>query len=78
MDDITSSDYIGHKLEIFVGFFTALQIVAVALRFWARSLTARPYGLDDGLVLISLLGQVVAGGVAIGETLDKTPRQERD
>ncbi|KAI1140868.1 hypothetical protein F5Y05DRAFT_423768 [Hypoxylon sp. FL0543] len=60
-------DYIGYRLEIFVGAFTAVEIAAVALRFYARTLTVRSFGADDWLVAASLLGQIVAGAVAIGE-----------
>lgn len=72
MGDINSDEYIGYRLEIFVGLFTALEIIAVALRFWARSLTAREYGLDDWLVVVSMLGQIVAGGIAIGESIGES------
>ncbi|KAK3942539.1 hypothetical protein QBC46DRAFT_362544 [Diplogelasinospora grovesii] len=63
---IPSAEYIGYRVEVFVGVFAALQIAAVALRFYARSLTSKASDLDDWLVFISLLGQMVAGGIAIG------------
>ncbi|KAI0835423.1 hypothetical protein F5Y06DRAFT_134740 [Hypoxylon sp. FL0890] len=63
--DLTQPDYIGYRLEIFVGVFTAFEIAAVALRFYARTLTVRSFGADDWLVAASLLGQIVAGAVAI-------------
>ncbi|KAI1408080.1 hypothetical protein F5Y13DRAFT_194673 [Hypoxylon sp. FL1857] len=56
---------IGYRLEIFVGVFTVFEIAAVALRFYARTLTVRSFGADDWLVTASLLAQIVAGGVAI-------------
>ncbi|OTA54618.1 hypothetical protein K449DRAFT_389073 [Hypoxylon sp. EC38] len=64
-NDLTQPDYIGYRLEIFVGVFTAFEIAAVALRFYSRTLTVRSFGADDWLVAASLLGQIVAGGVAI-------------
>ncbi|KAI3343634.1 hypothetical protein F4824DRAFT_507434 [Ustulina deusta] len=51
-------EYIGWRLEIFVGIFTALQVIIVYLRFYARSLTASPYGLNDWLVLAALFSQL--------------------
>jgi hypothetical protein len=62
-----SSEYIGWRLEVFVGVFTPLQVVFVALRFYARSLASSPWAWDDVLILVSLLGQLVASGIAIGE-----------
>lgn len=59
--------YIGNRLVIFVSVFTPLQILLTALRFYARSLTPRRYGIDDWLVLAALLGQLVLTGIAIGE-----------
>ncbi|KAI1500660.1 hypothetical protein F5X99DRAFT_232076 [Biscogniauxia marginata] len=64
--DLNSPEYIGSRLEIFIGVFVPLQIAAVVLRFYARALTARRSGLDDWLVVVSLLGQIVAAGIAIG------------
>ncbi|KAL7625377.1 hypothetical protein AAE478_004594 [Parahypoxylon ruwenzoriense] len=67
-NDRTSSEYIGYRLEVFLGVLVPVQIVLVALRFYARSLTASCYGLDDWLVVTSLLGQVLAAGMAIEES----------
>ncbi|KAI5925743.1 hypothetical protein F4810DRAFT_30201 [Camillea tinctor] len=64
-NDITSSKYIGYRLEIFIGVLVPVQIALVVLRFYARALTAVKYGADDWLVVISLLGQLVASGLAI-------------
>ena len=63
-----SSEYIGWRLEVFIGVFTPLQVLFVALRFYARSLASSPWAWDDVLIVISLLGQLVAGGIAIGES----------
>ncbi|KAI1357673.1 hypothetical protein F5Y08DRAFT_323759 [Xylaria arbuscula] len=60
-----SPEYIGYRLEAFIGAFTALEIVAVALRFWARSLSVSKYDAGDYLIIAALVGQVVAGGLAI-------------
>ncbi|SPQ24469.1 9dc8e501-d636-4b41-b2a8-37bf5485b45f [Thermothielavioides terrestris] len=66
-DPSSLSEYVGYRLTIFVCVFIPLQILAVALRFWARSITrGSSYGLDDWLVLVSLLCQLVACGIAIG------------
>lgn len=64
-NDITQPGYIGYRLEIFVGVFTAFEIAAVALRFYSRTLTVRSFGADDWLVAASLVGQIIAGAVAI-------------
>ncbi|KAI1812805.1 putative alpha-xylosidase [Poronia punctata] len=61
----SSPDYIGYRLEIFIGVFTALEVLAVALRFWARSLTVGRYDAGDYLIIAALFGQFVAGGIAI-------------
>ncbi|KAJ0115015.1 hypothetical protein J7T55_001422 [Diaporthe amygdali] len=60
------SEFIGNRLTIFVAVFTPLQLLTVVLRFYARSLTAHRYGVDDWLVMAALLGQFVATGIAIG------------
>ena len=66
--DLESSENISYRVIVFVSIFTPLEIVLVGLRFYARSLTASKFGLDDWLVLTALLGQFVAGGIAIGKT----------
>lgn len=60
-------EYIGYRMPVFVAIFTFVEVVVVAVRFYARSLTARRFAADDGLVIASLLGQFVAGGIALGE-----------
>lgn len=62
-----SSENIGWRLLVFVGVFTPLQTIFVALRFYARSLVRSPWAWDDGLIVTALLGQFVAAGIAIGE-----------
>ncbi|KAK3332686.1 hypothetical protein B0T19DRAFT_482896 [Cercophora scortea] len=64
--DIYSTQDISHELIGFFSWFTPLQIVAVALRFYARSLTDYPLGLDDWLIVSSLIGQLAAVGIGIG------------
>ncbi|KAK6859568.1 hypothetical protein PG995_003204 [Apiospora arundinis] len=64
-----SPENIGWRLLVFVGVFTPLQLIFVALRFYARSLGASPWGWDDGLIIVSLLGQFVAAGIAIGSVM---------
>ncbi|KAI0428703.1 hypothetical protein F5Y09DRAFT_357496 [Xylaria sp. FL1042] len=63
-----------HKLDedsswrtiVFISFFTPLQVFSVVLRFYARSLTKRPYDLADLLVIIALITQLIATGIYIG------------
>ncbi|KAI0172476.1 hypothetical protein GGR52DRAFT_590944 [Hypoxylon sp. FL1284] len=60
-----SSEFIGDRAVVFVAVFVGIQIIAVALRFYARSLTTRRYGLDDWLVAASLLSMIINGALAI-------------
>ncbi len=60
--------YAGNRLAIFIAFFIPVQILAVVVRLYARRLTARTRSLDDLLVVFSLLGQLVASGIAIGKS----------
>ncbi|KAI0469375.1 hypothetical protein F4859DRAFT_487962 [Xylaria cf. heliscus] len=60
-----SDENLGWQLEVFIAVFTPLEIACVALRFWARSLSVARYDLSDWLVLAALVGQIVAGGIAI-------------
>lgn len=66
-DAVPSAVDIGWRLETFIAVFTPLCIGAVALRFYARSLTVERYSAGDALILAALVGQVVAGGIAIGK-----------
>lgn len=59
--------FIGNRLIIFIAFFSPLQLALVVLRLFARRLTARPRGLDDWLVVASLLSQFIQAGISIGQ-----------
>lgn len=59
--------FIGDRLILFISFFAPLQLILVILRFSARRLTARSRGLDDWLVVASLLSQFVQSGISIGQ-----------
>lgn len=48
-------DYIGYKLVTVGIVFIALEGILVALRFLARHFARTPWGLDDFLILPSLL-----------------------
>ncbi|KID96524.1 hypothetical protein MAJ_07460, partial [Metarhizium majus ARSEF 297] len=61
-----SPEYTGYRLEVFIAVFTPLTIIAVALRFYARSLTSKKIDSGDWLIIAALVGQIVAGGIAIG------------
>lgn len=63
----TSPEYTGYRLEVFIAVFTPLTIIAVALRFYARSLTSKKIDSGDWLIIAALVGQIVAGGIAIGK-----------
>ncbi|POS74215.1 integral membrane protein [Diaporthe helianthi] len=58
--------FIGNRLIVFIAFFSPLQLALVLLRFLARRITQRPRGLDDWLVVASLLSQFVQAGISIG------------
>ncbi|KAI3335181.1 hypothetical protein F4824DRAFT_465033 [Ustulina deusta] len=62
---LASQEYIGWKVDIFLGVFTPLVVLCVALRFYARHFTASRHSLDDWLVLAALLAQLVQTGVII-------------
>lgn len=62
-----SPEYVGHRLEVFIGVFCPLMLLLVALRFYSRTLTARPYSADDWLIVASLLGQFIQSGAALGK-----------
>ncbi|KAI8627305.1 hypothetical protein F5Y19DRAFT_486914 [Xylariaceae sp. FL1651] len=61
-----SPDYVGWRVEVFIGVFTPLTVLLVALRFYARSLVASGYGFEDWLVLVALLAQLLQTGLIIG------------
>ncbi|KAM0811813.1 putative Integral membrane protein [Seiridium cardinale] len=60
-----STEYIRYRLEVFIAVFTIFQIIAVVLLFYARSLTIHKYAVCDWLIEAALIGQVIAGGIAI-------------
>lgn len=65
-----SPEYVGYRLEIFIAVFTPLTVICVALRFYARSLTASKFDAGDWLIGAALIGQIVAGGIAVGMLLN--------
>jgi hypothetical protein len=71
------SEYVGYRLNIFLAVFIPLQIVAVVLRFWARSIRRGSYGADDWLVVVSLICQMVACGIGIGKSSRQSNYEER-
>ncbi|KAK0610017.1 hypothetical protein B0T17DRAFT_603427 [Bombardia bombarda] len=62
--------YNGTSILILMPIFMFIDLVAVALRFYARSLTSQRCGLDDWLVLASLAGQAVLSSIAISSVVD--------
>jgi hypothetical protein len=65
-----SSGSIGWRLQIFTAFFVPLQIVAVALRFYARRMVlGAHFFLEDSLVLASLAFQLALSAVGVGESV---------
>ncbi|KAI1332857.1 hypothetical protein F5Y16DRAFT_128603 [Xylariaceae sp. FL0255] len=66
MSSANSAEYVGWKVEVFIGVFTPLVILLVALRFYARSLTTSRYALEDWLVLAALFAYLAETGLFIG------------
>ncbi|KAI0533110.1 hypothetical protein GGR58DRAFT_488033 [Xylaria digitata] len=62
---LASQEYAGWKVEVFLGIFTPLVVISVALRFYAQSFTASQHGLEDWLVSAALLAHLVQTGVII-------------
>lgn len=61
-----AAEYSGAKLVIFTAIFVPILIVCVVLRYLTRYLIRGPWGLDDWVVLASLMLQLSMAGVAIG------------
>ena len=59
--------YSGDKLITFTAVFVPVQILCVALRYLARYVVEGPWGLDDIVVLTSLVLQMCMAGLAIGQ-----------
>lgn len=64
---LSSPEYCGKKLVIFTIIFIPVQIFCVALRYLARYVIHGPWGLDDAVVLTSLICQLCMAGLSIGE-----------
>lgn len=62
-----SPEYTGAKLTIFTAVFVPIQICCVALRYLARYLVEGPWGMDDIVVLTSLVLQLGMAGLAVGK-----------
>ncbi|KAL5398759.1 hypothetical protein PMIN06_009006 [Paraphaeosphaeria minitans] len=62
----TDSANIGWRLQLFTGFFTPLQVIAVGLRFYARWLVVgQSHPLEDALVVVALVSQLILGAVGL-------------
>ena len=59
-------EYSGTKRLTFTAVFVPIQVIAVSLRYLARYLVEGPWGLDDVVVLTSLLLQMCMAGLSIG------------
>lgn len=62
----TGGEYRGDRLLIFTAVFIPIQVFCVALRYLARHLVKGAWGLDDVVVLISLVIQLSKAGLSIG------------
>jgi hypothetical protein len=69
--NLSSPEYIGWRLVVFTALFVPLQIIAVALRIYARRLVIGPkLALDDALVILALIFQLIISAVGVGECLE--------
>lgn len=66
-ESLYTSAYSGNKLLIFTAIFVPVQIFCVALRYLSRYLVDGSWGLDDILIVTSLVLQMGQAGVSIGE-----------
>ena len=64
-------EYGGTKLLTFTAIFVPTQIIAVGLRYFSRYLINGPWGLDDIVVLVSLLMQMCMAGLSVGELMSE-------
>lgn len=64
--DSKSPEYSGHTLLIATSVLLGVQAICVIIRFSLRYTRKVPYGLDDYVVFLALLGQVGWGVVIIG------------
>lgn len=62
----TSPVYNGDKLLIFTAIYVPVQVACVALRYLSRYLVEGPWGLDDAVVMTSLLLQMCMAGLSVG------------
>ena len=61
------AEYSGGQLVAVAIAFIPILLSFVSLRFYSRRLSKTTYGLDDYLVLVSLIVQIGASAVAICE-----------
>ena len=64
---LKSPEYIGHKLLIYTAIFVPAQVICVSLRYVCRYLVKASWGLDDLIVLASLVLQICMGGICVGQ-----------
>ena len=61
------AEYHGKRLIIFTAVYVPIQITCVALRYVSRYIVEGPWGLDDAVVLTSLVLQLCMAGISIGK-----------
>lgn len=59
------SEYSGNKLLIVIVILLPIQFICVFLRLFVRYHTKISFGLDDLVVIITMLGQIIWAGVVI-------------
>jgi hypothetical protein len=64
--DVNNSLFSGNVALVFTSVFLGIQVICVALRYISRWLSTAPWGLDDILVVASLLLNVGLAALSIG------------
>ncbi|CAH0050541.1 unnamed protein product [Clonostachys solani] len=63
---MSSTEYIGWRIDVLAGVLTPLQILCVGLRFYSHRLSGKKYDWDDWLILANLFTQLVLAGMILG------------
>jgi NADH:ubiquinone oxidoreductase subunit 3 (subunit A) len=68
-----SANFNGNELYVVASVFIVLDIVCVALRFWARKIGKIHWGWDDVLIIPGLIFCLSVSIVSLGEQWPLTP-----
>lgn len=68
-----NTEYSGSKILIVTTILVPVQVFCVTLRYFVRYRIKGPWGLDDVVVVASLVLQLGMAGVAIGKLVPTIP-----